>query len=306
MSSPTRNCSNTRCANYYSKVPGYTEFIAESYKDYSKQGWRGYGKCYDCSQLEELLEQQHTEAKQNGYVVVPGAPDVRSSTESSLSVIEKQQHQMPVMNKCKTPVSEQEVAPDSPGAQILLLCRLYGLDAFKMSVWTVSILLALGASGVMSDYLHSYHMANNRGRFRHNAPDTCVWQMFSRIVEVAQFTDMSTPLGYATTPPSILAFVAAGIVYAATTTPHVYAQWENAYQLHFFLGGLGGVAATGRFYGWDAAAEILPADLVVTLLLSAAFHAVYPKKIPEPLRAVEWEGRDEKRSGPLLPKWVVR
>ncbi|KAB5543074.1 hypothetical protein GE09DRAFT_1225214 [Coniochaeta sp. 2T2.1] len=274
MSSPTRNCSNTRCANYYSNVPGYKEFIAESYKEYSKQGWRGYGKCYECSQLEEPQEQQHMKIMQNGYVVVPGAPEPRSSTESSLSLIEKQHQQMPVMNKCKAPVSEQEAAPDSLGAQILLLCRLYGLDVAKMSAWAISIMFALGASGVMSDYLHSYHMANRRG--------------------------------HASTPPSVLAFVTASIAYALVTTPHVYAQWENAYQWHFYLAGLGGVAATGRFYGWNAAGEILPADLVAMLVLSAAFHAVYPKKIPEPTRAVEWEGGDEKRFGPLLPKWVAR
>ena len=134
----------------------------------SQQAKSDHGPMTDTCCSEE--PQDHlTEARRSGYVVVPGASEGRKSTESSLPLIEKEQH-MPVMNKCKTHSASKVLqrdgrdAPDSLGAQIFLLCRLYGLDVVKVSVWTISVILALWASYVMGDYLHSYYVAVRRGQ----------------------------------------------------------------------------------------------------------------------------------------------
>lgn len=91
------------------------------------------------------------------------------------------------------------------------------------------------------------------------------------------------------------------LLYAATTIPYAHSQRLNRYQTHFYLASFGGLAATGFCFGWRSALDILPADFIITLVLSSAFHAVHQPPT-EPRRAVIVEEKNNNLYCSLLPK----
>ncbi|OIW25398.1 hypothetical protein CONLIGDRAFT_673485 [Coniochaeta ligniaria NRRL 30616] len=300
MSTPSRRCTNPRCSEYSSTSYSKDGAAPNSDETDTTRKWVGYGKCYDCSQLyvtallrkvvtmsgrltarntSDEIETAHIERQSSSSALASTATKGLNVGSGVTHASVRQEHRSFFTDeKGMAAVFQPRLADgrdgrdrrDSFWMQAVLIARIYGLSALKMSIWLLSVLLALGASSVMYYYITA------------------------RAVSTLGDTTKRHP------HPSTLTFIVACIVCALATIPHIYSQRFNRYQSHYYLASLCGLTTASYFSGWNTAVDILPADLTITLVLSSAFHAIYPQR--QPGRRVISEKRDQKLSSPLLPK----
>ncbi|KAH8902117.1 hypothetical protein BR93DRAFT_932534 [Coniochaeta sp. PMI_546] len=271
MSALGRPCTNPRCSEYDSTSYSQNSNSTSSYKADATQKWVGYGKCYACSQINES-QTVYVEGHSDSYASVSELPEaVEPYPMISRTRKENYPNPPPYVEErampaaLRTDFADGRDRHDNVWMQAVLIGRIYGPSAIEMVIWVLSVVLALGASSVMYYYIAAREDSTK-----------------------------------AQSRPSTLTFIVACTIYTLATLPHIQAQRVNRYQSQFYLASLCGLAVTGFLSGWNTAVDIAPPDLTITLVLSSAFHAIYPQK--QHGRTLMAEKRDQKLHSLLLPK----